>query len=488
MTSYATREDVLSEAPWPPTEAGDARVLSTRRLTGAIHRHRWCFALTALACLAIGLGLKLASRPVYLSTAQLIIDPRELQGVNNGATPKADNADVTEAVIGNEMAVLKSNVLLSALIDKDSLLDDPEFQPRSSLLSGLRQILDEIVGGGAAPPSVEERKIAVIAQLEAAIAVQRRERSFEIDLSVRTQAAEKSAKLANDLVALYITQTNASSASLNARLGSALQDRLSDLQDRARQADQRVEDFRIAHHLVSTEGVLTSDLRLRSLTDQLAIAQIREDQDRAAVAEVERARDPAALGTAPEAVQSQTVTLLRGQVADAMRRRSTLAMNLGPRHPDLVAADDEVRLAQRLLDQELRRVADATKNQYGRSREKARSIRNDVDTLSEKTLNNSSAVAQLRQLEQEAEAARTLFTAFLSRSRELSEQTQVYVTNVRQIGFALPALSSAGLPTSLIAAASLAVGLVLGALMALLLDAWDRRPWTAAAVAGRGAA
>ena len=475
MTNSVFDEGRLLYQTWPADEAGQASTISAQRIARAIRSRGWLVAVTALACLALGLTFKLTAKPLYVSTAQLIVDPRELQGVNNGASPKTDNADATEAVVGNEMGVLKSNILLSALVAKDHLVDDPEFSPPPSFLSGLRASVDEILGLRGTTPSVESRRVAVLGKLESLIAVQRKERSFEIDVSVRTQDPDKSARLANDLVALYIAQTRSTASSLNGQLGTALQDRLSDLQIRARQADQRVEQFRIANHLVSAEGVLTSDLRLKSLTDQLAVAQTREDEDRAKVDQVDRARDVSALGAAPEAVQSQVVAQLRSQLAEALRRRSALAMQLGRRHPDLVSADEQVQTLQRLLDQELRRLAEATKNQYHRSLRNARSIRDDVNTLSEATLNNSSAVAQLRQLEQEAEAARTLFTAFLSRSRELSEQTQIYTSNVRQIGMALPALSSAGLPTSLIGAVSLGIGLILGSLLALGLDARDRR-------------
>ncbi len=476
MSNPAFTDAGLPHPAWPVDgdELGRAASVSPRQILRAFRSHAWLVAATMLACVACGMIFLLLSKPQYVSTAQIIVDPRELQSVNSSATPRNDTPDTTEAMVGNEMRVLKSNTLLSALIDKEDLVHDPEFMRRPSISSRLFGLVKGWFGYYPAGQDERDLKLAILHQLDPLIAVQRTERSFVVDVSVRTTNADKSARLANSLVDLYIAQAAETSASLNQRLGTALQNRLSELQAHVQETDQRVERFRIDNHLVSAGGVLTSDQRLRTLTDQLGLAQTREDEDRAKVDEVNRLRDVAAIGAVPEAVQSTAILQLRAQLADALRRRSALALQLGPRHPDLLSADQQVQTIQHLLDQELRRVAQAAKNQYGRSKESVRSIQQGVDSLSQSTLNNSLAVAQLRELEQEAEAARVLFTSFLSRSRELSEQTQIYTSNVRQISTALPAPTSSGLPTSVVLTISLIGGLVLGTLLAFLLEAKDR--------------
>lgn len=472
MTSPAVNEPRRSYRAWSPDEevdAGTPEVFRPQQMLGFVRARAGLVTLMAVLGLAGGIAYQVKRPPVYESTAELIVDPREVQGVAGSAAPRAENAD-TDAMVGNEMRVLKSNSLLGALIDKEDLVHDPEFMARPSPLAELRRILDQILGHAPASGGVLDVRLQVLARLDTAVAVRRTERSFIVEVSVRTADAAKSARLANALVDLYIAQAATAAADLNRKVGDALQNRLSELGARLRDADDRVEQFRIANHLVSAGGVLTSDQRLRTMTDQLTLAQAREDEDRTKADEIERLHGAAAMAGVPEAVQSPAVAQLKAQLAEAIRRQATLARELGPRHPDMAAAAQQVQTAQRLLEGELQRLGQAARSQYGRSHENAATLREGVDTLSASTLNNSAAVSQLRALEQEAEAARALFTSFLSRSRELNEQTEVFTSNTRQIGTALPALGSATLPGPVVLAASLLLGLGLGVLLAGLLE------------------
>lgn len=476
MTSPALNEPRRPYRAWSAddeTGIGTAEGVRPQTVLRFVHRRWWLVAFMTLLGLAGGIAYQVKRPPVYESAAELIIDPREVQGVAGSATPRAENTD-TDAIVGNEMRILKSNGLLGTLVDKEDLVHDPEFVKPASPLADLRRILDETLGLAHATADASDIRLEVLAKLDQAIAVRRTERSFIVDVSVRTADADKSARLANQLVALYIAQASTAVSDLNRKVGDALQNRLSELGAHLRDADDRVEQFRIANHLVSAGGVLTSDQRLRTMTDQLTIAQAREDEDRTKAEELDRLHGAAAVGGLPEAVQSPAVAQLKLQLADAIRKQATLARQLGPRHPDLVAAGQQVQTAQRLLDMELQRLGQAAHSQYGRSRENAATLREGVDTLSAATLNNSAAVSQLRALEQEAEAARALFTSFLTRSRELSEQTEVFTSNTRQIGTALPALGSSTLPGLVVLAASTLLGLVLGTLLAGLLESRER--------------
>ena len=163
--------------------------------------------MTAL-CLFGGLLFQLTSVSRYVSTAQIIIDPRELQNVSTGAAPRNDNADSTEAMVENEMRVLKSNTLLSRLIDSEDLTHDPEFnQEPSNAVDGLRGMI-----GDHAVVSIQsgDPKLNVLQQLDRLIAVRRTERSYVIDISVTSSNPDKSARLANRLVELYMAQASSS--------------------------------------------------------------------------------------------------------------------------------------------------------------------------------------------------------------------------------------------------------------------------------------
>ena len=128
---------------------------------------------------------------------------------------------------------------------------------------------------------------------------------------------------------------------------------------------------------------------------------------------------------------------------------------------------------ERLLGQELKRVADAAQNEYARAQANAQALERTVDTQSRSSLASDRSAIELRELERNADASRALFNAFLARSKELSEQTRLDTTNVRQIGEALPALRRSNAPTMVVLLIALVAGLALGAAAALLLDLLD---------------
>ena len=75
----------------------------------------------------------------------------------------------------------------------------------------------------------------------------------------------------------------------------------------------------------------------------------------------------------------------------------------------------------------------------------------------------------MRAREAEAEAQRKLFAQYLVRSRELIEQTQVDVNNIRVIGAAIPPELPTNLSKAIVLVLGTLIGLALGILAAIAL-------------------
>ncbi|WP_462118532.1 GumC family protein [Methylorubrum extorquens] len=468
MTTYtATRGAIpLSSYDRPAASAGQSPSIAPAQLLAMLRHRRRLIALSMILGTLGGVVVVARTEPNYVATAQVIIDPRALRVVEREVTPSIDNADAQIASVENEMRVLRSSTVLNALITRDRLDEDPEFAGEPPGL--LRRAKAAILGlvGLSSPRSPDPRR-AALQTLERKIAVRRAERSFVVEVHVATRDPDKSARIANELVTLYTEQANRTRSELARRSGASLDDRLAELRAAVRAAENRVATFRSEHDLVSADGSLTRDRRLRDLNTQLAAARARSTE---ALVRMEQANAlRGRLDGLSEAVQSQAMIQLRYQITEARRRRANLANVLGPRHPELNSVGREIDALQDQLGQELQRIGDAARNDYRRAKQTEEELRRTVEAMSTASLADDRALAELRAREAEAEAQRKLFAQYLVRSRELIEQTQVDVNNIRVIGAAIPPELPTNLSKAIVLVLGTLIGLALGILAAIAL-------------------
>jgi succinoglycan biosynthesis transport protein ExoP len=107
--------------------------------------------------------------------------------------------------------------------------------------------------------------------------------------------------------------------------------------------------------------------------------------------------------------------------------------SLGPRHPSVVEAQAQVQRLRRLIAEEVNRVADAAAADYERARANEESLARSLETLKRNAIATNEARVALRELERDVQANRTVYEAFLVRSRETGEQERLDARNVRVI-------------------------------------------------------
>ncbi|HEX8168549.1 MAG TPA: exopolysaccharide transport family protein [Beijerinckiaceae bacterium] len=459
--AHSLAHPASGESPHP---AGEAVTIDLARLFATLRRRLWLVALVAALFVGAAAAFLALSPPRYIATAQIIVDPRGLQVLDKEVSPRAQNPDVQIPLVESEMRVLKSTKVLDLLIEREGLDKDAEFtKGRWSPIGALKGLVSGLLG--RQKPDADPRLAALYA-LDEKVAVRRAERSFVIDITVATESADKSARLANALVQAYMEENAAAQAEAARRSGEALASRLEELSARVRDASNRAEEFKARHDMVGAGGRLVSDQQLTELNNQLGVARTRTAEARAKVEQIERLRgtDP---GAFTEAVQSQTVMTLRAQYADIKRRHADLATKLGERHPDLAAVERELKDAQASIAAEVGRLARAARADYERAKASEEALQKSLDAQSLKAVATSQDLVRLRELEREVEASRAVYEATLVRSRELKEQTLVDTTNVRHITVATPPLRPANPPAALVLPIALVAGLLAGAGAAL---------------------
>lgn len=441
--------------------AAPAAVIDLRDFLSLIRRRRTWVLWPAAACTAAAL-IFVAVAPVrYKATAQLLLDPQGLRVLQNDLTPRTDQGEAQLADAESQLQVISSGEVLTAVVERERLQDDPEFGAAPpGLLGSLLSLFTDA-------PTEQDRVLKAVRTLRYWVATSRPDKTFVIDVSVWSKDRNKAARIANDIASTYLEQQLAARSDAAKRTNAALVARFAELRERVSQSAHRVEDYKAQHQIVGAGGELVNEQQLSELNKQFVLAQTATADQRSRYEDILRLQrdrsDPDAIA---EVVQSPTITALVSRYADAKRALADQAA-LGPLHPKYQAAAEQVKQMRGLIDDEVARIGKVALSDYNRARANEEALQQKLQALKAEVTSTNESLVRLRELEREAESDRAVYDAMLSRAKEVGEQEGVDDNNSRVITRAVPPLDKSGPPRLLIIAGALGCGLLAGFGLAL---------------------
>jgi len=459
MTQYGNARSATGESP----------LVNPAVLLGTVWRLRVFIALTTVLGAIVGVMVALATPHEYLAISQFVYDPRQLRLTDTDFLPPSYSSESTLALVDSQVRIVDSVPVLEAVIEQLDLTDDPEFNGSSEAGFGSLLGLAGTIFSGSGDEG-EDRKIVTVHNLARAVDVYRVEKTFIIQITVKTRDPVKSANIANSILHVYIDQQNHTQSALYERTAESLTLQLDQLRRDVEKAEQRVEQYKAEHDLVDAGGSLIDDEQLVKLNEQLSEirAQKVEIQSKAETARKLNV-DEILSGTSAEILESSTIGELRAEYATAKRRFDTLATSLGPRHPERIAAAETVKSAKTEVSNELRRIVASTQTELRRIVQTEQQLAADLAVMKSRQMDTSADLVRLRELEREANATSAIYESSLKRTRETREQQKISTNNIQIVAEATAPLEPAGSSRKLIAAAGLFGGFAFGMGIAVLL-------------------
>ena len=423
---------------------------------------------TALLLGLLGLAYALITPSLYTATAQILIDPRDRQVVSNDVNPGALSPDGGIAQVESQVRVIESDVVLGRAVAQAGLEKEPGFGvPQDNRLLSALAALREMITGPRVERRVDPRGRA-LDQLRRRLAVKRADKVFVIDVVVTTTDPDLSARIVNAIANAYLADQTDARSDAAKRAAGDLRGRLDELRKAVNVADKKLEDYKARNGLIASSGRLVNEQQLTDLNTRLVAAQARTAEAKARLQGIRSARgQPVGSGAMPEAVQSSAIDRLRGQYAELAAKEADLRTNLGERHPFIAAVRTQMQDVRRLIDAELNRIAGAAETEAQRAQANERTLTAELEKLQRQSAVTAQSSVQLRELEREVEAARSVYNNFLVRARAIKEQTSIDSSNARIITAARPPQDPSWPPRLILVAAALAGGLGLGAGLAL---------------------
>lgn len=431
---------------WPEPSAAREETPVGIAEFGAILRRRWkTIATTTALVTSLGLGYAFTAKSSFTATTAIFIDPRnkasfQIEGSGTGAGYDPNLVD-------SQTLVIESDAVLRRVIADEKLQDDAEF------------------ANGPGDPAFN-----TLRNLQESVKVKRPDRTYVVEIQVKTGSAEKSARIANAVARAYLNDGRDSKSETAQREQTWLEKHLRQLQDRLKEAEARVETYKQDNKILGVEGRLVGEQQLSELNRGIVEAQRKAAEAKAALDQVEALRKSGRLpDSTAEALKSPVIDRLRGQLAEISRLDANARSTLGPRHPAAIEVAQQKVDVQRLIREELERIAAGARSAYAVAAGNVLALERQLDRLKSDATSTNRTLLRLRELERAVEAQKAVYEKFL-RDKEQIARLTVDTPAGRVIAPAVAPQRRTWPNRPLIVALSLFGGLFTGVALALLFE------------------
>ena len=286
----------------------------------------------------------------------------------------------------------------------------------------------------------------------------------------RRASRGKAARIANSFVRQSIDAELRAKLDANEGVNQRLNGQIQALRSAAEEADQRAQQYRIAHNLFAAGNSPIAEQQVTNIGEQIAPAEADRAQKRA---DLQAARDQLRRGGSSggfgAALGSETVRALRVQEADASRRLAELSVHYGDKHPDVVRAREQLRDVREQIGRENARILAGMEASVAAANQRVASLRGIEGAAKGALASSSAAQAGLLELQRRADAAQAIYLAFLNRSKETAAASGVQQADTRVLSYAEPPVAPSSPKRRLVVIAAIALGTVTGTAVVLLL-------------------
>jgi len=445
-----------------------------------INKHKWIIlGLTIL----IGLftALKTASLPhIYRSTALLLIEFNQANVISIKEIYGLGSR--TQAYYQTQLKILKSRVLAEKLVDKLHLLKSHQAKPTeeqsgSSWLPGVWSPPEE-----ASPTTTADEKgwrNAVVEGLMENLSVQAVRNSQLVAISFESTDPKLAADVPNTLAEIYIENDLEAKLAMTNKAAGWLTKRLEGLRKKLSESEKTLQQYIESRGLVNVSGVKTlATKQIEETAGTLVEAHLQLAKIENVYKQVQKLRgqSSSAFESIPAIVNHPLIQNLKEAELEAARKVSELRERYGQKHPQIVAAQAELKATKKHIATQIRRAVDRITKEYDLARANVRTLEN----ILEQNKNTIQAINrkeyQLSALEREVEVNRKLYDLFFTRFKETDASQDVQALQ-STVGRVIEPAIIASIPykpqKKRIVVISLILGLLFSTLLAFFLEYLD---------------
>ena len=385
----------------------------------------------------------------YTASTTIMLVPHNNNIAEDTSALSALPAD--PASIQNQIQILTSRDLAANVIARLKLYEDPEFA-KAETFTGEYPSADAVIDNFLKHVTVEA---AVL--------------STTIVVSVKSLEPAKSARIADAIADAYLADEAQYQNGATDKQTAWLTTRISALAQQVQTDEARVQQYK-AQNNINEIGDGTSLLDQQLTAVNAALVQAKSDlaQKQATYNHINTMIKAGQVADVSQVVASPLMIQLRTQEADVLRQEAQMANRYGPRNPKWLDIESQKQNLEDKVVEEATRIGGSVANDVTVSRAQVGSLTASLRNIEHQAMAQNLASVKLKALEADAVSTRTMYEAFVSRLRQTQGAAQE--PDARIISRAEVPVVPSSPKRTLIAAASIPAGLLIGLLFALLAE------------------
>ena len=443
----------------------------------SINRHRMAILALGLAVALVAAVVAFALRPVYRSTATVLVESGKPKIVSIEEVYGAIGGGQGREHFQTQVELLKSREVAMRTVLATKLWNEPEFDPRQNE-TGLGTRLKRLITFERADDrDWSDEKVlaeATITAFREALTVEPVRLSQLVKVSFESGNPRLAAQVANSTATAYIAGDREARRELTRNVNSDLVERAEELRTKLDESEAALQKYRDEKGIVNLNGSAQASVALQvtEFTQRLAEARVHRTQLESAHLQIKAVRN-ADYSSVPAVVANGSVSEARSKVAEAQSKVHELSMQFGANHPKMIDARAVLSEARWNLQRQVQSVIAGLKNEYEAALDTERSLEKALRSASGSIRDVNREEFQLGVLEREVQANKQLYEVFMGRAKETDAGSDLQAPVARIADSATPSKTPVKPKKAQIILISLVLGLLAGALGALLLDRLD---------------
>lgn len=446
-------------------------------------RRKWLITACVLVCAVLGYLLASSSPNQYTARSTVMLDPRE-QSIVSSQDQVVSDLKLSNPILESEVAVLRSSRVLEAVVEQIGIdrfdgVDPANMAPGlvEQLITMVKKRVADLTDAQPVEVKVnplvspEERRLGrIVGALRSGIVIARVGNSYVIEITVTTIDPELSSTVANTIAEVYI-QRQLNERKVMAESATVwLSEQVEKLRLEVEAAESAVDVYQRDQLVRVGSSTDVVQQQLGELNQQLAIARSERATEEARLGQIEESIANRGAGAAAETLSTPFLISLRQQREDLLREEASLAVTLGPNHPERRNVTQELERVTRTMETEVAVIIETHQNEIQVLMKREDSLREDVVKLETQLADISRSSLSLNQLEREAEAARASYEDLLTRLGETRAQVEIQRAEAQLINAAQIPVGPSAPRVKLVTAFGGTVGLTVGLVLALVLE------------------
>jgi len=423
----------------------------------------------ALVVFVVVLGAFALKTPTYQSSGSVVIDPK---GINlaHAEQPQGYTLPADTSAVDTQVEVLRSHALAERVVRRLKLWNDPEFNGAAA---------PRFFGLIPAKASVATADTQLVSRVADTIMthtwIRRAGLTYVVQVGFSSASPKKAAMIANTIMDEYLRQQVdnkiAAVTKANTELGGTLEKMRAD----AEVAQTRLQEYKNAHGLMSAEGATNAEQEVSTLNEQIAAAKADAAEKQARLIAAEgQARSGSAGADVGAALASETIKEMRKREAELSVKLAQLQTDFTDEYPEVKRTKAQLKDIRGQIQSEINRVLSNLRAEARAAAGRESSLIASRGQAQGGLASNNQAMVGLVALQQRADAAKSIYEAYLNRAKEVAAESSLEQADAT-------VNSPAALPTHpsspnmrLGAALAFLAGLIAAGAAILIAEFWDK--------------